>query len=278
MCSWPRSGAGSPARSSGRSTAGGATSTAWRSTPATGGAGSPVPWWPRWKSGWPARESGASRRWWKGIIPTRWASGRPWGTGRTAASSATSAPFDLSGRRPRGKCTTIGATQMAKVDVTVYYLEMRSHQRRDVPPPREGLSVVHARQPTVAYYRFLYNTVGRDYHWSSRAKLADAELAAVLQNPRNEVYVLLADGTPAGFAELDRSAEGEIELIQFGLMPEFIGQGLGKYFLQWTIDKAWSYGPSRFWLHTCTKDHPAALPNYLKAGFSVYKEEVKDQG
>jgi hypothetical protein len=28
------------------------------------------------------------------------------------------------------------------------------------------------------------------------------------------------------------------------------------------------------WLHTCTKDHPAALPNYLKAGFVVYKEEV----
>jgi hypothetical protein len=34
----------------------------------------------------------------------------------------------------------------------------------------------------------------------------------------------------------------------------------------------------RFWLHTCTKDYPAALPNYLKAGFAVYKEEVKGQG
>jgi hypothetical protein len=53
---------------------------------------------------------------------------------------------------------------------------------------------------------------------------------------------------------------------------------LGKYFLQWTIDKAWSYGPTRFWLHTCMKDHPAALPNYLKAGFAIYKEEVKEQG
>jgi hypothetical protein len=42
--------------------------------------------------------------------------------------------------------------------------------------------------------------------------------------------------------------------------------------------KRLNYGPRRFWLHTCTKDHPAALPNYLKAGFAVYKEEVKDQG
>jgi catechol 2,3-dioxygenase-like lactoylglutathione lyase family enzyme len=59
-------------------------------------------------------------------------------------------------------------------------------------------------------------------------------------------------------------------------VPEFIGQGLGSWFLRWTIEKAWSYQPKRFWLHTCTKDHPAALPNYLKAGFELYKEEVKE--
>jgi hypothetical protein len=43
-----------------------------------------------------------------------------------------------------------------------------------------------------------------------------------------EVHVLVADGVPAGLAELDRRIEGEIELAQFGLMPEFIGQGLGR--------------------------------------------------
>ncbi len=130
----------------------------------------------------------------------------------------------------------------------------------------------------MAYYRFLYDAVGRAYDWTSRKKLSDAELAALLNDPRLEVHLLTADGAPAGFAELDRRTEGEIELVQFGLLPAFIGQGLGRYFLQWTIDKAWSYGPRRFWLHTCTKDHPAALPNYLKAGFAIYKEEVKDQG
>ena len=162
--------------------------------------------------------------------------------------------------------------------VTTTYLQMLANRRRTVPPPRQGLAVVHARKPTVAYYRFLYDGVGRDYHWTSRKKLSDAELAALLDDPRLEVHVLMADGVPAGFAELDRRIDNVIELVQFGLMPEFIGQGLGRYFLQWTIDKAWSYGPRRFWLHTCTKDHPAALPNYLKAGFAVYKEEVKDQG
>jgi GNAT superfamily N-acetyltransferase len=159
--------------------------------------------------------------------------------------------------------------------ITTFYLQMFAQPQRIVPPPRERLAVVHVKEPTVAYYRFLYDAVGRDYDWTSRKKLSDPELAALFADPRLEVHVLMVEGVPAGFTELDRRKEDDIELVQFGLMPEFIGQGLGRYFLQWTIDKAWSYHPRRFWLHTCTKDHPAALPNYLKTGFSVYKEEVK---
>src|SRR5689334_5128338 len=161
------------------------------------------------------------------------------------------------------------------MQVTVYYLEMVSRSQRLVPPPRDGLTVVHARAPTVRYYRFLYDAVGGPWQWLSRKKLSDGELDRLLQDPRDEVHVLHVEGVPAGFAELDRRVEGEVELVQFGLMPEYIGQGLGKYFLQWVIDRAWGYHPTRLWLHTCTLDHPAALPNYLKAGFAVYKAEVK---
>ena len=160
------------------------------------------------------------------------------------------------------------------VDVRIYYLEMLAPNRRTTAPPRAGLSIVHAKKPSVAYYRFLYNAVGKDYYWFSRGNLADAELAALLQDPLDEVHVLYVDGNPAGFAELDRRKGSDIELVQFGLMPGFIGRGLGKHFLQWTIDRAWSYQPRRFWLHTCTLDHPAALPNYLKAGFAIYKDEL----
>src|SRR5438034_3392640 len=150
------------------------------------------------------------------------------------------------------------------MQVRTTYLQMFAYTPRVVPPPKEDVAVVHAKKPTVAYYRFLYDAVGRDYDWTRCKKLSDAELAALLHDPRVEVHVLTVDGVPAGFAELDRRIEAEIELVQFGLMPEFIGQGLGRYFLQWTIDKARSYQPRRFWLHTCTKDHTAALPNYLK--------------
>ena len=97
------------------------------------------------------------------------------------------------------------------------YLQMFGHPERIVLPPREGLVVVHAKKPTISYYRFLYDAVGRDYNWTSRKKLSDAELAALLNDPRLEVHVLMAEGVPAGFAELDRRMEGEIELVQFGL-------------------------------------------------------------
>jgi GNAT superfamily N-acetyltransferase len=162
--------------------------------------------------------------------------------------------------------------------VKITYLEMLAHSRRVVLPPRAGLAVVHATSPSVAWYRSLYDAVGRDYGWSSRKRLPDEELPALLADPSLEVHVLTVEGEPAGFAELDRRTEGEIELVQFGLLRAFIGQGLGKYFLRWAIDRAWRHRPRRFWLHTCTKDHPAALPNYLKAGFAVYREEVKDEG
>jgi len=162
-----------------------------------------------------------------------------------------------------------------KMNVKTMYLEMVTHSQRSVPAPVDGLAVIHAVRPTLAYYRFLYDAVGRDWDWTSRKKLSGAELAQIIHDPRVEVHVLFAAGVPAGFAELDRRTEGEIELKQFGLMPEFIGRGLGRYFLQWTIDRAWSYRPKRLWLHTCNLDHPAALPNYQKAGFTVYKGETK---
>ncbi len=163
---------------------------------------------------------------------------------------------------------------MELVDVTVYYLEMLAPSNRFVMAPRDGLTVSHVSSPSVSYYRTLYEAVGKDFYWLSRRKMTDEKLAAVIGDPLNEIHVLHVDGSLAGFAELDRRQPIEIELVQFGLMPPFIGQGLGKWFLQWTVDKAWSYHPNRFWLHTCTLDHRAALPNYLKAGFALFKQEA----
>ncbi|HTI49639.1 MAG TPA: GNAT family N-acetyltransferase [Planctomycetaceae bacterium] len=161
--------------------------------------------------------------------------------------------------------------------VTTTYLQMLSHPGRVVPPPRDGLLVMQAKHPTIAYYRFIYGEVGREWHWGRCNRLSDEELAKIIHDPLQEVHVLYVDGVPAGFAELDRRTPGDIELLQFGLIHDFLGQGLGKFFLQRMIDHAFSYSPKRFWLHTCTLDHPIALAHYQKAGFTIYKEETAER-
>lgn len=163
---------------------------------------------------------------------------------------------------------------MDLVECTVHYLEMLSHTPRQVPAPRQDLQVERIPRPSIPFYRSLYNAVGDQYRWLSRRKMTDQALAEILSDPLVEIHVLSVESQPAGFAELDRRQSDEIELVQFGLVPEFIGQGLGKWFLNWTIEKAWTFQPRRFWLHTCSFDHPAALPNYQKAGFREYKQET----
>lgn len=166
--------------------------------------------------------------------------------------------------------------QFDAMKITTTYLQMASHPVRTVSAPIDGLTVVHAQWPTITYYRFLYDAVGRDWKWLSRKRLSDSALAQIIHDPLVEVHVLHVNGVPAGFVEFDRRLEHDVEIKQFGLMPEFIGRGLGKWFLQWAIDQAWTWSPSRLWLHTCTCDHPAAIPNYLKAGFVIYDETTEE--
>ena len=160
--------------------------------------------------------------------------------------------------------------------ITTTYLEMFTPPERQVPPPVPDVEVRHIVEPSVEFYRAVYDAVGSPWNWTSRKRLPDAALAEILGDERVEIHELLVDGVQAGFAELDGRVPGEIELKQFGLVPAFIGQGLGRYFLSCVIDLAFSHEPRRFWLHTCTDDHPGALPNYLKAGFRVYKEETHE--
>src|SRR5918995_1859877 len=79
---------------------------------------------------------------------------------------------------------------------------------------------------------------------------------------------------PTGYFELRAHQDDSVEIAYFGLLPDFIGRGWGKYLLTRAVQSAWQQGPRRVWLHTCTLDHPAALPNYLKRGFRPVRQEV----
>jgi GNAT superfamily N-acetyltransferase len=165
----------------------------------------------------------------------------------------------------------------ARLEVTVTYLEMREPPARaPAPLPRTGLTtaLLRALDPTVGFYRYLYDAVGAPWRWYERNALSDDELAAIIRDERVEIYVLYCGGAPAGYAELDRRRPGEVELAYLGLIPDYIGRGLGGYMLDCAVDTAWAHRPRRVWVHTCTLDHPSALAVYQKAGFVAYGQET----
>jgi GNAT superfamily N-acetyltransferase len=85
---------------------------------------------------------------------------------------------------------------------------------------------------------------------------------------------MYAENAPAGYAEVRKDSDGSVELAYFGLVPEYVGRGLGKHLLSVVVERIWEEGTGRIWLHTCTLDHPSALPNYLKRGFVPFRTEV----
>jgi GNAT superfamily N-acetyltransferase len=164
---------------------------------------------------------------------------------------------------------------MARIETTVTYLEMSEPGALvGFETDDSRVSIVEVRGCTVAFYRFLYSTVGKQYHWVERNRWSDERLAAHLADPAVSLSVLLYDGCPAGYFELYREGDS-IEIAYFGLMPEFLGKRLGKHLLTAATKAAWSLDPRRVWLHTCTLDAPQALPNYIARGFRPYKTDTE---
>jgi ribosomal protein S18 acetylase RimI-like enzyme len=139
------------------------------------------------------------------------------------------------------------------------------------------LVVRREERPTPALYRSCYRTVGEAYHWRDRWNWSDAEIQAHLARPEITLYVAARGGGArfAGWYELRRVPEdGSVEIAYLGLAPDAIGRGLGKHLLSCAVRDAWARDATRVWVHTCTLDHPYALPNYEARGFAPYRTEV----
>lgn len=145
-------------------------------------------------------------------------------------------------------------------------------------PPRggdAGLILAPWVKPSLADFRALFRRVGQDWLWYSRLTMADEKLRGILDHPEVELYRLTEGSDVLGLLELDFREAGQCELSFFGLVPEAIGKGAGRYLVDRAIALAWNRGQAlqqitRMWVHTCTFDHPAALGFYQKAGFKPY--------
>lgn len=157
--------------------------------------------------------------------------------------------------------------------VTVTYLEMHEPKAEPALMPEAGFTLL-SKPVSVSAYRDLYFGVGKKWHWLDRMVMPDDELFEKINAGNVDIFVFKLQNETAGFVELVNEIKW-VEIQYFGLMPAFTGKGWGKYFLQWAIAKAWSYGPKWIQLNTCTLDHPNALPVYLQAGFKIVTTNIQ---
>jgi len=162
------------------------------------------------------------------------------------------------------------------IQVATTYLQMTECPEFEVTK-KKMVNAVRLFQPYLDYYKFLYQAVGKDLNWIDRLLMKDDELSKYINSPKTEIYVFHVHGAPIGFCELDKKVKDEIEIVYFGLVPQFRGKGYGKYLLRRILMKAWSYKPDRVWLHTCELDHPIALQTYYKVGFEKYDQKMIEQ-
>jgi ribosomal protein S18 acetylase RimI-like enzyme len=163
-----------------------------------------------------------------------------------------------------------------RTEVTTRYLQMLgADQLRTLPVPDADVQVMAAAIASPELNRFLYTAVGGPWFWTGRLGWDYARWLAYLERPEIETLVLYVSGTPAGYVETEVHADGGVELVQFGLLPRFIGRRLGGYFLGTGVARAWARGAKRIWLHTCTLDGPHALANYRARGFVEYDRKTE---
>ena len=127
----------------------------------------------------------------------------------------------------------------------------------------------------LAWYRDLFRRVGEPYLWMSRLCMNDDELARIFHNSDVELFALVVDGRDEGILELDFRQPNECELGFFGVTDALVGTTAARYMMNYAIERAWSRPIKRFWVHTCTLDHPKAIPFYLRSGFVPFKYQVE---
>ena len=166
--------------------------------------------------------------------------------------------------------------KMPPFEVIITHLELIPG---DFKPRRSGRTDVafsHVNPPMPEFNRFMYMTVGAPWFWLDRRPWTLAQWTEKLANKdRNETWILSAAGVPAGYVELEKKGGDVVEIDYMGLLPSFIGGGLGAHLLTSAVERALAMGATRVLLNTCNLDHPKARANYEARGFKAVRTEVK---
>ena len=155
---------------------------------------------------------------------------------------------------------------------TTYVLEMLSPD--ELRPKYGDFPTLRIEQMEVRcpeFNKFLHTVVGYDYRWGGRTDWSKDYWYKHVNRDEMETWVAYLLGTPAGYFELEKTSEGNVHILSFGLLPQFIGKGIGGHLLTRAIERAWEMGASKVQVGTCSCDHPHALKNYVARGFRIQR-------
>lgn len=163
-----------------------------------------------------------------------------------------------------------------KIAAIVTSLEMFAPPPVRPDPPGTGEFALEAiGRDDVERYLGIYRLLGERWMWFSRLVKPRAEIEALLADPAIEFHAVRHAGRDVGLLELDFRVPGEGELAFFGLDEPVVGKGAGRWLMNRALALAWAKPISRFWVHTCTLDHPGAPEFYQRSGFKVFKRSVE---
>jgi GNAT superfamily N-acetyltransferase len=166
--------------------------------------------------------------------------------------------------------------KLKSLETTVTYLAMTARPPHLPPMPTSPrLALMKAENIPLHFYRYLYSAVGGSWLWVERLQMSDETLGEKVHRAGVEVFVLYANGSPAGYYELDFANAESTRLVYFGLMLEWTGMRIGPWFLGAAVGEAFSRGAGEVLVNTCTLDHPAALPLYQRLGFKPVRRESR---
>ncbi|MGH4015810.1 MAG: GNAT family N-acetyltransferase [Pseudonocardiaceae bacterium] len=160
------------------------------------------------------------------------------------------------------------------VDQTVTYLEITSPDQL-IPGrvPFADVTLESVDVTALPLIRSTHDRVAAPHHWPSLT-WSEQQWLNLLSRPGVRSWIARIGGDVAGLVQLERHTEGDVEIIKFGLVPEFVGRGFGGHLLTLATRLAWEVaGVERVWLHTSSLDHPHALGNYRSRGFRPFRVE-----
>jgi GNAT superfamily N-acetyltransferase len=160
----------------------------------------------------------------------------------------------------------------------VTYVEMTALDQLHAADPVPGLALepLERNSPLIPD---IQARIGAPYSWKSASRTEEEWHVWFAENPGRTFWLLSFDRESVGMVSYDIHPGDEVEIETFGLLPEFVGKGLGGYALTLGIQQAWELAPSvtRVWLHTSTLDHPHALPNYHHRGFRTFRTQESER-